>query len=775
MVGSSANAELDDILAFIDPELAKLYEDRNLLLTDGGQITYTGTSVMFSESLKLAVNSQVAGGSPTIIDLGSTTRSISVSGRMIYAVINRLAGTAVITDDASSLPAQTSANQEVVLIAKRVDAGDGTKRLYFRNGTALNEGQTSRLGASGSGSGSGFTNYIGNPDAEGGTTGWATYADAAAATPVDGTGGSPNVTWTQTPISPLRGTNSFLFTKDATNRQGQGVAYDFEIDNADLAKVLNINFDYYVNSGTYADGDLTVYLYDVTNSLVIQPSGYIIENAATGLPLKQIATFQTAINSTSYRLIFHVASTSALAYTLKIDNVFAGPQMVQNGTPITDWVQYTPTIVGFGSPTAVSFWSRRVGSNLEVQGLFNSGTTTAVTASVTIGFSGGNANVTTASGSSLPAGNYSRVGGWSSAGSTQGELATLALPSETILYFGRASFPTTASGSPMLGNDVVSIGQVVSFEVSIPIAGWSSNVQMSSDTDTRVVAAKYASSMSQVMVNGDRIQYNTKIFDTHNAVTTGASWVYTVPVSGIYEILGRVGTNSFTPSLISDELFVDIFVNGVRINVTGGDSVEETTTSRAFYSGGSTLASLKAGDTVYFSYNFAEGSTLNGSVDHNYIWIHRLSGPSLIAATEKLAAIYTQSSGQTFTNATETVIDYSIKDHDTHSAVTTGGSWHFTAPQEGFYNYSAYVEFSFSPVTAGSTSDIRARKNGTAFHRILLAFEQNGAGQTYSNQLAGCVYLLAGETLDFTFRNDSGVSISLGVNSRDNRMSITRL
>ena len=109
MIGSAANAELDDILSFIDPELAKLFEDRNILLTDGGQITYTGTSVMFSESLRLSINSQVAGGAPTVIDLGSTTRTISLSGRMIYAVINRLAGTAVITDDAATLPAQTSA------------------------------------------------------------------------------------------------------------------------------------------------------------------------------------------------------------------------------------------------------------------------------------------------------------------------------------------------------------------------------------------------------------------------------------------------------------------------------------------------------------------------------------------------------------------------------------------------------------------------------------------------------------------------------------------
>jgi hypothetical protein len=71
------------------------------------------------------------------------------------------------------------------------------------------------------GSGTGVANYISpNDDAEGGTTGWATYADAAATSPVDGTGGSPNVTWTQSTANVLRGSNSFRLTKDAANRQG---------------------------------------------------------------------------------------------------------------------------------------------------------------------------------------------------------------------------------------------------------------------------------------------------------------------------------------------------------------------------------------------------------------------------------------------------------------------------------------------------------------------------------------------------------------------------
>ena len=89
----------------------------------------------------------------TVISLGSANVNLN-NNDMWYAVVNRIAGTATLAV-AQTLPELNSANQEVFLIAKRVDAGDGTQRLYWRNGMALNAGQTVRLGASGSGGGAG--------------------------------------------------------------------------------------------------------------------------------------------------------------------------------------------------------------------------------------------------------------------------------------------------------------------------------------------------------------------------------------------------------------------------------------------------------------------------------------------------------------------------------------------------------------------------------------------------------------------------------------------
>lgn len=156
MIGSVANDSLDTIFPKVDAELAKLFEDRNILLTDGGTVTFTGTQLQFTENLNLVLNQKISGAAPQVISLGSANVNFSATNQIWYAVIDRTAGTAVSTTGATTMPAATSANQEVFLIAKRVDAGDGTQRVYFRNGSALSAGQTVRLGASGSGgSGSG--------------------------------------------------------------------------------------------------------------------------------------------------------------------------------------------------------------------------------------------------------------------------------------------------------------------------------------------------------------------------------------------------------------------------------------------------------------------------------------------------------------------------------------------------------------------------------------------------------------------------------------------
>lgn len=150
-IGNAANEALSVLFPRIDAEMAKLYEDRNILLTDGGIITFTGTQIQFTEALKIVLNQKISGASPQSISLGSSTITLA-NNEMWYAIIDRGAGTAS-TVIATTLPAVVTANQEIFLIVKRIDAGDGTQRVYWRNGMALDAGQSVRLGSAGSGDG----------------------------------------------------------------------------------------------------------------------------------------------------------------------------------------------------------------------------------------------------------------------------------------------------------------------------------------------------------------------------------------------------------------------------------------------------------------------------------------------------------------------------------------------------------------------------------------------------------------------------------------------
>lgn len=197
----------------------------------------------------------------------------------------------------------------------------------------------------------GFTNRILN-QAGVDTTGWSTYDDAAAA-PADCTGGSVSETWTSSTSSPLRGNRSFVLSKDAANRQGEGAVYDFTIDTADTSKPMQIGFDVSINDTDYTAGDLLVYVYDVTNAVVLTPSVQSIAGAAY-----RFNSVFNASSSTSYRLCVHTATTGAGAWDAKFDDFFVGPQLAVKGMPALENVTWTPTGSWVSNTTYTGKYSR---------------------------------------------------------------------------------------------------------------------------------------------------------------------------------------------------------------------------------------------------------------------------------------------------------------------------------------------------------------------------------------------------------------------------------
>lgn len=617
-------------------------------------------------------------------------------------------------------------------------------------------------------------NYILNPDAETNTNGWATYFDTAKNIPADGTGGTATgLTFSRSTSSPLVGTASFLLVQaNSTSLQGKGVSYDFTIDSAYQASALSIQFNFNASSTFVAgDGitaplndnttttnagnsDIEVFIYDVTNAALIPVTPQVITGKGTN-NFCFSGMFQTASNSTSYRLIFHVATTSANAtgWNFKFDNVYVGPKSLPLGMPNYEWVDDGPmTITSSTAPDATkgTMVVDRVSHTRDGQYAWVKWDYQATTGTGTVG--GGELRFKLPAGlvantTALPA--FGAVigdgqttagyiqswcgSGWVCAiGAARGFLDVFLISSTTVAIVGTNSF----SGLAALSNSFFTLGNgnmSFSFVARIPIQGWASNVLMSSDTDTRVVAAKYQLTSSQVIPNNTAttLAWNNLIFDTHAAMNASTG-VYTVPVAGKYRV---------TASYLGPENANLYMALTTRKNSATSQVMQFPTPSAGLYNPTPSITdviSCVAGDTLDVQLQHIKGSsyTSNASGTFNWVTIERLGGSATVAVTDSVNANYYISSNFNATSAVQ--INYDTKLYDSHGAVTTGVGWKFTAPVPGVYSLSITGVNN----AAGAGPDLFVYKNGT----INTALMSLGNG-TFSGSAAS-IRLIAGDTID---------------------------
>lgn len=663
-----------------------------------------------------------------------------------------------------TLPKNTKTNLDALNRKEGTIVYDTTgQKAYIDNGSTLVQ--------IGSGSGGGI-NHIDNPDAETDTTGWATYADAAGTSPVDGTGGSANITWTKSTSNPLRGNASFLLTKGGTaSRQGEGSSYTFSIDDADKCKIQTISFDYEVDSGTYADDDVRIFIYDVTNATLIEPTNHKLKNCS--IENKHTCQFQ-ATTSTSYRLIYHIASTSTADYTLKFDNIQVGPQNVAYGTPATDWTSYTPgwTASGvapaIGNGTLAGQW-RRVGDSMEVQ------------VSLLIG-----AGTTLGSGVyyfALPTG-YTMDAAKFPMGSVSGDHGPIGTgvatdTGTTNYYIGVLADSTTTvkmirdttliqHNSPFAFNT----GDRLSVSFKVPITGWSSNLALSSSSDEgRVVAGKVtgAGGAAQgITTTPGQINWTVVSKDTHGAFNSGTSTL-TIPVEGFYRFV--VGMEPYVASGATT-LTLGFYVDNVMIE-RATESVSASYDAVGLYP---FEKYLTAGQVVNFKVALGAGtmSLELGALSCHMSW-SRVAGPQTIAASESINARYTTDAGQSIPhNAADAIINFEDVTFDSHGSVTTGAAWKFTAQASGLFNVLAAIRFASDNFTAGNLLVIYIYKNGSIYSRKFVQIQVTQA-QTPELSIIDDVKLNAGDYVDVRVYQNGGGARLLYVDTNCNYVSIKRV
>jgi hypothetical protein len=597
------------------------------------------------------------------------------------------------------------------------------------------------LGAGGAG-----INYITNPDGTS-TTGWAAYADAAGTTPVNGTGGSPTITLTASGTNPLRGVSSFLLTKDAANRQGEGVSTDFTIDRVDQTQLLQISFDYQIASGTYADGDLRVFLYDVTNSQVLELS---VRNVPA---INTFATFQSfvqaPVNSTSYRLIIHVATTSALAYTFKFDNVRVGPAISASvgGTIVA--AKYTEAS---GSQTFAdnTITTMILGTkSYDTTNSFNTATGEYTVPETGIYKVTGIA--TQVNGTSMTAGNQFQ----------------LILKKNTVVdsYMALHNVEVTASpnGRGVSGSADVSCvkGDILEVAVyqnrgsAISLLSDSTGVQVSffkidgagSGASGGVVAAAYSQNSNLAVTASTAINFADKVFDTNAGYSAGT---YTVPQTGYYQI----NTRMFTAS--ANALY--LYVNGVIVSQGSDGSASEPATV-------SELRYLVAGDLVTFR-PLNSGTTSGGGYLTNFSMV-QVTNPTAIQPNQLVVAKYSCTTTPSFT--TLATIVYDTKVQDTHAAYNSSTGV-FTAPVTGTYSFSANA-VSSSVFGGGQNWDFFAYKNGSIIEGFDWIKGSGDSNTVRSVKASSTVQLAAGDTFEIQTQT-SGTTITLAGSTLPSLFSI---
>jgi hypothetical protein len=656
-----------------------------------------------------------------------------------FEIYNSSTGTLTVNANGGALLNTISPNTSLIL--KLASNGSSAGTWVQQASSTGSAGTKNYLSSYTASTGSGAANS-GNGNFElGSTAGWSlghvsalTNGFPSNTSPTFGSGANVNLSFAVSSFTPLAGSYDGQYVSTTATTAGDFLASNaFFIDTEDQAKPMQITFYYSAASGA-SNGNFSgtssnsfgVAIWDVTNSAWIQPAGCFGMTQSSGAGLCT-ATFQTTSNSTQYRLVLYNATATSGAITLYVDDFVIGPVKAPIGVPASDWIAYTPTwtatsanpAIGNGSINA--YW-RRNGKNMQINWQVLSGTTTTYgTGNYIFGMPSGFTIDTTTPGG-VPVNSSLATYGTANARVT----ATLNSSVGTVISGaggpGTVQVETNGAANTVWGSTspgtwaATTANQTIDLLFEVPIAGWSSNVQMSSDTDTRVVAYY---SVGQIVPGGSPssgtgpmiggiAKFGTTAQDTHSAYNTSTGF-YTVPVSGFYVVNCMLEIHA---TATSNDTYgaVGVFKNSLLvmdqfmvIDNTGDTNIVPTVNVVVLCNAGDTLAVCGGSDNTSPTYS----NNLSGS----YLSINRLSGPSVIASTESVNAVYTDVSGQAIGSSTG-VFKFSTKVRDTHSAYNTSTGI-YTVPVSGVYRVSAAMQAASTALTTAEAIENFIIYNGS--------------------------------------------------------------
>lgn len=342
-----------------------------------------------------------------------------------------------------------------------------------------------------------------NGGAENGKAGWVTYDDSAAA-PVDGLGGTVTTTWAASTSSPLAGNAMFVLTKDAANRQGEGVCRAVTVPVAYRGQALQLSFKYSQASGTYATGDLAVFfIQDPSGTPVVQtPYPYQLGVSGSGVSTPFSTLVPTVSSTGSYAVCIHVASTSASAYAFNFDEISLSPNLSATGAIVTDWQTYTPTLSWVSNVSTNTAKWRQVGDSAEVEGLvvLNGAPTSATfTTSPPAACTIDTAKMTASSAGSTSLG----IASGDDSGNVHVGVVSYGGTTTTIRVYGDDGTSTWTQAVPFTWGS----GDELKIKYTVPCVGWTSGVNLGSSVRNAPTVQRLTSGTAQTYTLPAGVKY----------------------------------------------------------------------------------------------------------------------------------------------------------------------------------------------------------------------------------------------------------------------------
>jgi hypothetical protein len=310
-----------------------------------------------------------------------------------------------------------------------------------------------------------------------------------------------------------------------------------------------------------------------------------------------------------------------------------------------------------------------------------------------------------------------------------------------------------------------------------------SNAPSSSSEVTNLSLVSSVGSSALTIAVKNQAGSNPSAGDAVKVGVRDASGSYTQrTITGALSLIVSSGSTLGQTSASASRLFIYLIDNAGTLEIAVSQTLypdnQTISTTAEGGAGASDSGTVVYSTTARSNVNFRLIATLDNTQTTAGTWASAGSNLRLVNSTadavEPVAARYTTNAGQSISNATNTIIDFEDVSHDSHSSVTTGASWKFTAKISGVYNAKATVtSTSTGNFTGTEYIELKLYKNGV-FYSSKYVSNFTGSSVQIGATHDDDIKLLAGDYIDFRVYQTSGSSLPLDTAAGYNFVSIKR-